>query len=168
MLTQENNLLGKFYLDGIRPAPRGMSQVEVTFDMDANGILFVSAWDESICLRDTVWDAPSAPCLLIRKRPLRSTPCSIRALISLSRCRKYSFDDSDAKIKFIATEAPHGAGSLVSMHTEAILPMSWAGGDNVTGELWKNEPPFRLASTGRRLMALQALRWMWREFVLRV
>ena len=36
-------------------------------------------------------------------------------------------DDPDAKIKFIATEAPHGVGSLVSTRTVAVLPMSWEG-----------------------------------------
>ena len=40
-----NRTLGKFHLDGIPPAPRGMPQVEVTFDIDANGILHVSAKD---------------------------------------------------------------------------------------------------------------------------
>eukprot|EP00296_Roombia_truncata_P007582 JP446027.1.p1 GENE.JP446027.1~~JP446027.1.p1 ORF type:complete len:652 (+),score=330.89 JP446027.1:47-2002(+) len=42
-MTKDNNLLGKFQLDGIPPAPRGVPQVEVTFDLDANGILNVSA-----------------------------------------------------------------------------------------------------------------------------
>jgi len=41
--TKDNNLLGKFELTGIPPAPRGTPQIEVTFDMDANGILTVSA-----------------------------------------------------------------------------------------------------------------------------
>src|SRR6202042_772318 len=41
--TKDNNLLGKFELTGIPPAPRGVPQIEVTFDMDANGILNVSA-----------------------------------------------------------------------------------------------------------------------------
>ncbi|AOA64537.1 ATPase involved in protein folding [Komagataella phaffii CBS 7435] len=41
--TADNNLLGKFELSGIPPAPRGVPQIEVTFDMDANGILNVSA-----------------------------------------------------------------------------------------------------------------------------
>merc|ERR1711916_427077 len=36
-MTKDNNLLGKFHLDGIPPAPRGVPQVEVTFDIDANG-----------------------------------------------------------------------------------------------------------------------------------
>ncbi|CAN3376545.1 hypothetical protein DIURU_002703 [Diutina rugosa] len=44
--TKDNNLLGKFELSGIPPAPRGVPQVEVTFDMDANGILNVSALEK--------------------------------------------------------------------------------------------------------------------------
>ena len=46
-MTRDNNLLGKFDLSGIPPAPRGVPQIEVTFDMDANGILNVSACDKS-------------------------------------------------------------------------------------------------------------------------
>merc|ERR1711904_21693 len=45
--TKDNNLLGKFELEGIPPAPRGVPQVEVTFDLDANGILNVNAEDKS-------------------------------------------------------------------------------------------------------------------------
>ncbi|KAJ8362382.1 hypothetical protein AAFF_G00376100 [Aldrovandia affinis] len=46
-VTKDNNLLGKFELSGIPPAPRGVPQIEVTFDIDANGILNVSAADKS-------------------------------------------------------------------------------------------------------------------------
>merc|ERR1712151_1327863 len=46
-MTRDNNILGKFNLDGIPPAPRGVPQIEVTFDVDANGILNVSAVDKS-------------------------------------------------------------------------------------------------------------------------
>jgi len=46
-MTKDNHLLGKFDLNGIPPAPRGVPQIEVTFDMDANGILHVSACDKS-------------------------------------------------------------------------------------------------------------------------
>jgi molecular chaperone DnaK len=44
-MAQENKSIGRFLLDGILPAPRGMPQIEVTFDIDANGILNVSAKD---------------------------------------------------------------------------------------------------------------------------
>ncbi|XP_015596244.1 heat shock 70 kDa protein cognate 4 [Cephus cinctus] len=46
-LTKDNNLLGKFELTGIPPAPRGVPQIEVTFDIDANGILNVTAVEKS-------------------------------------------------------------------------------------------------------------------------
>ncbi len=46
-MTRDNNLLGKFQLDGIPPAPRGVPQIEVSFDLDANGIMNVSAADKS-------------------------------------------------------------------------------------------------------------------------
>jgi len=45
--TKDNNLLGKFQLEGIPPMPRGVPQIEVTFDVDANGILNVSAAEKS-------------------------------------------------------------------------------------------------------------------------
>ena len=44
-MTKDNHLLGSFNLDGIPPAPRGIPKIEVTFDIDANGILEVSARD---------------------------------------------------------------------------------------------------------------------------
>jgi molecular chaperone DnaK len=46
-MASDNKSLGKFILDGIPPAPRGMPQIEVTFDVDANGILKVSAKDKA-------------------------------------------------------------------------------------------------------------------------
>merc|ERR1712176_1029276 len=46
-MTKDNNSLGKFHLDGVPPAPRGVPQIEVTFDIDANGILNVNAQDKS-------------------------------------------------------------------------------------------------------------------------
>jgi molecular chaperone DnaK len=46
-MARDNRTLGKFHLIGIPPAPRGVPQVEVTFDIDANGILNVSARDKA-------------------------------------------------------------------------------------------------------------------------
>ena len=71
-MTKDNNLLGKFHLDGIPPAPRGVPQIEVTYDIDANGILNVSASDKStgksnqITITNDLWPAPGkfAPAVL--------------------------------------------------------------------------------------------------------
>jgi molecular chaperone DnaK len=58
-MANDNRTLGRFMLDGIPPAPRGVPQVEVTFDIDANGILTVSAKDkatnktQNITIKDT-------------------------------------------------------------------------------------------------------------------
>lgn len=46
-LAKDNRTIGKFHLDGIMPAPRGVPKIEVTFDIDANGILNVSAKDQA-------------------------------------------------------------------------------------------------------------------------
>ena len=45
-MTKDNNLLGTFQLDGIPPAPRGVPKIEVTFDLDANGIMNIEACDK--------------------------------------------------------------------------------------------------------------------------
>merc|ERR1719240_1273770 len=46
-MTKDNNKLGEFHLDGIAPAPRGVPQIEVTFDLDANGVMNISAKDKA-------------------------------------------------------------------------------------------------------------------------
>jgi molecular chaperone DnaK len=46
-MARDNRTLGRFHLDGIPPAPRGVPQIEVSFDIDANGILNVSALDKA-------------------------------------------------------------------------------------------------------------------------
>jgi molecular chaperone DnaK len=46
-MAKDNRSLGRFHLDGIMPAPRGIPQVEVTLDIDANGVLSVSAKDKA-------------------------------------------------------------------------------------------------------------------------
>ena len=53
-MTKDNHSLGKFDLTGIPPAPRGVPQIEVTFDIDANGILNVSAADKSSGKQDKI------------------------------------------------------------------------------------------------------------------
>ena len=46
-MASDNKSLGRFILDGVPPAPRGMPQIEVSFDVDANGILNVTAKDKA-------------------------------------------------------------------------------------------------------------------------
>jgi len=46
-MAADNKTLGKFILDGLPPAPRGLPQIEVTFDLDANGIIKVTAQDKA-------------------------------------------------------------------------------------------------------------------------
>ena len=53
-MTKDNNRLGKFELTGIPPAPRGVPQIEVTFDLDANGILNVSAVDKATSKKNQI------------------------------------------------------------------------------------------------------------------
>merc|ERR1719396_291097 len=53
-LTKSNRLLGQFELSGIPPAPRGVPQIEVSFDVDANGILSISAQDKATGKSQTI------------------------------------------------------------------------------------------------------------------
>ncbi|KAK7931865.1 glucose-regulated protein [Apiospora marii] len=53
-MTKDNNLLGKFELTGIPPAPRGQPQIEVSFELDANGVLKVSAHDKGAGKQESI------------------------------------------------------------------------------------------------------------------
>merc|ERR1719326_2795289 len=53
-MTKDNNKLGEFHLDGIAPAPRGVPQIEVTFDLDANGVMNVSAKDKATSTENNI------------------------------------------------------------------------------------------------------------------
>merc|ERR1712066_533776 len=58
-LTKDNHLLGKFDLTGIPPSPRGTPQIEVTFEIDANGIMKVSAKDKATGREQNIVIQPS-------------------------------------------------------------------------------------------------------------
>lgn len=59
-MTKDNHLLGKFDLTGIPPAPRGVPQIEVTFEIDANGILQV--WSEGLMFLNFIQFTDSVHC----------------------------------------------------------------------------------------------------------
>ena len=92
--TRDNNLLGKFQLDGIPPMPRGVPQIEVTFDVDANGILNVSAVEKSTGKSNKV---------TITNDKARLSKEEVERLIS--EAEKYAEDD---KKQFEKVEARNG------------------------------------------------------------
>merc|ERR1719378_453934 len=90
-MTKDNNLLGKFHLDGIPPAPRGVPQVEVTFDIDANGILNVSAQDKSTGKSNQI---------TITNEKGRLSQAEIDRMVQ--EAEKYKQEDENAKVKIEA------------------------------------------------------------------
>merc|ERR1712218_199479 len=85
-MTKDNHLLGKFDLTGIPPAPRGVPQIEVTFEIDANGILQVSAEDKGAGNKEKI---------TITNDQNRLTPEDIEQMIKDAE----TFADEDAKLK---------------------------------------------------------------------
>lgn len=85
-MTKDNHQLGKFDLTGIPPAPRGVPQIEVTFEIDANGILQVSAEDKGTGNREKI---------VITNDQNRLTPDDIERMIKDAE----KFADDDKKLK---------------------------------------------------------------------
>merc|ERR1719492_534544 len=85
-MTKDNHLLGKFDLSGIPPAPRGVPQIEVTFEIDANGILQVSAEDKGTGNKEKI---------TITNDQNRLTPEDIERMIQESE----QFAEEDKKMK---------------------------------------------------------------------
>merc|ERR1711931_393528 len=85
-ITKDNHQLGKFDLTGIPPAPRGVPQIEVTFEIDANGILQVSAEDKGTGNKEKI---------TITNDQNRLTPEDIERMINDAE----KFADEDAKLK---------------------------------------------------------------------
>jgi len=85
-MTKDNHLLGKFDLQGIPPAPRGVPQIEVTFEIDVNGILRVSAEDKGTGSKESI---------TITNDQNRLTPEDIERMVADAE----KFADEDAKVK---------------------------------------------------------------------
>ncbi|KAG0722444.1 Endoplasmic reticulum chaperone BiP [Chionoecetes opilio] len=85
-MTKDNHILGKFDLTGIPPAPRGVPQIEVTFEIDANGILQVSAEDKGTGNKEKI---------VITNDQNRLTPEDIERMIKDSEV----FAEEDKKLK---------------------------------------------------------------------
>jgi len=87
-MTKDNHLLGKFDLTGIPPAPRGVPQIEVTFEIDVNGILKVSAEDKGTGNKEKI---------VINNDQNRLSPEDIERMIN--DAEKYADDDKKVKDK---------------------------------------------------------------------
>nr|CDS20284.1 Heat Shock protein family member hsp 3 [Echinococcus granulosus] len=85
-MTKDNHFLGKFDLTGIPPAPRGLPQIEVTFEIDVNGILRVSAEDKGTGKKSNI---------VINKETNRLTPEEIERMIQDAE----KFSDQDKQVK---------------------------------------------------------------------
>ena len=85
-MTKDNHLLGKFDLTGIPPAPRGVPQIEVTFEIDVNGILRVSAEDKGTGNKEKI---------TITNDQNRLTPEDIERMVNDAE----KFADEDKKVK---------------------------------------------------------------------
>ena len=125
-MAEDNRTLGKFTLDGISPAPRGMPQIEVTFDIDANGILTVSAKDkatgkdQSITIQDSsglskeeidekIKDAAKYEAVDRQKRELIDTRNKLDSMIhqaaKMKENMKEHLGEDDIKMLDVAIEA---------------------------------------------------------------
>jgi len=98
--TKDNNLLGKFDLSGIAPAPRGVPQIEVTFDLDANSILTVSACDKN--------NQTLSKNIKIDSQKGRLSPDEIEKIVK--QAEKFKAEDDAAKAK---VEAKNGLESVI-------------------------------------------------------
>merc|ERR1711912_43165 len=87
-MTKDNHLLGKFDLNGIPPAPRGVPQIEVTFEIDVNGILNVSAEDKGTGKKEKI---------TITNDQNRLSPEDIERIIN--DAEKFAEEDKEVKAK---------------------------------------------------------------------
>ena len=122
-MTKDNNLLGRFELTGIPPAPRGVPKIEVSFDIDANGILNVSAKDQSTGRSNAI---------TITNDTGRLSKAEIDRMVA--DAEKYKEDDQRQREKIAArnslenyvysvkqaTEDPHLKGKLNTTNLETL------------------------------------------------
>merc|ERR1711881_269857 len=116
--TRDNNMLGKFDLQGIPPAPRGVPQIEVAFDLDANSILSVTAEDDAKkqkvdaknSLENVIFQAKNQ---FAEKIPTLSKYCD-KQLLWLEQNPQASVEEYQAKMKevqdWISSEVQKNGG----------------------------------------------------------
>ncbi|XP_063378576.1 endoplasmic reticulum chaperone BiP-like [Cydia fagiglandana] len=114
-MTKDNNLLGKFDLSGITAAARGVPQIEVTFELDVNGILHVSAEDKGTGVKEKI---------IITNDQNRLSPSDIERMIK--DAEKFAVDDRKRKEK---VEARNELESYVFSSKNIILKLNMSDVD---------------------------------------
>lgn len=119
--TKDNNLLGKFELKGIPPAPRGVPQIVVNFDVDANGILNVTASDKSTGTRNNI---------TITNESGRLSKEDIERMVQ--EAEKYKADDEAVKAN---VEARNGLENFAYGIRNTVQDPKMSGGESSSASL---------------------------------
>ncbi len=151
-MAADNRTLGRFHLDGIPPAPRGVPQIEVTFDIDANGILHVSAKDKATN----------------REQSIRITSSSGLTKEEIERMKQEAKEHAaEDKKKKEAAEIRNNADNLVFQTKKQIQELK----DKLTpeqrsrleSEIQKVEDALKSNDTDRIKKSADALTKVWNE-----
>eukprot|EP00300_Choanocystis_sp_HF-7_P014275 c18631_g1_i2.p1 GENE.c18631_g1_i2~~c18631_g1_i2.p1 ORF type:complete len:670 (+),score=231.38 c18631_g1_i2:29-2011(+) len=126
--TKDNNLLGKFELSGIPPAPRGVPQIEVTFDIDADGILNVSAQDKTTGKTNHI---------TITNDKGRLSKSDIERMVA--EAEQFKEEDDKARVVIEAKNALENYAYNVRNHVNGDLKDKLVGADKETVERAVND-----------------------------
>jgi molecular chaperone DnaK len=151
-MAADNRTLGRFHLDGIPPAPRGVPQIEVTFDIDSNGILHVNAKDKATN----------------KEQSIRITSSSGLSKEEVEKMRKDASEHAaEDKTKKEAVEVKNQADSLVfqtkKQMTEMGDKMSAGSKSKLEAEIKKVEDAIATNNTNEIKSATESLNKVWSE-----
>lgn len=151
-MAADNRTLGRFHLDGIPPAPRGVPQIEVTFDIDANGILHVSAKDKATN----------------KEQSIRITSSSGLSKEEVEKMKRDAAEHAaEDKAKKEAVEIKNQADSLVFQTKKQINEMgdkmSPTSKSRLEAEIKKVEDAIASNNTSQIKSATDALNKVWSE-----
>jgi len=151
-MAADNRTLGRFHLDGIPPAPRGVPQIEVTFDIDSNGILHVNAKDKATN----------------KEQSIRITSSSGLSKEEVEKMRRDAAEHAaEDKTKKEAVEVKNQADSLVFQTKKQITEMgdkmSAASKAKLESEIKKVEDAITTNNSGQIKSATESLNKVWSE-----
>lgn len=151
-MAADNRTLGRFHLDGIPPAPRGVPQIEVTFDIDSNGILHVAAKDKATN----------------KEQSIRITSSSGLSKEEVEKMRRDATEHAaEDKNKKEAVEIKNQADSLVFQTKKQISEMgdkmSAASKAKLETEIKKVEDAIAANNSGQIKSATESLNKIWSE-----